>query len=89
MATKRRRHAITETDDVVGCLAVARKRWPEDGDRPAALLHHLISAGSEAVLGEREERHRVEDDALAQAHAALVNAYPADYLVELREDWPA
>ncbi|MGC5165496.1 hypothetical protein [Luteimicrobium sp. DT211] len=84
MPTTRPRHPVTETDAVAHALDIARRRWP--GERPTALLTHLIMAGASAVEsdlsdGERQRRRAVEE------LTSLAAYYPDGYLQEIREGW--
>ena len=88
MPTTRPRHLLTESDDLRAALDEAAKRWPEDGDRPTALLLRLIDAGRRSVVGEAAARRAARLQAIEQASAGLEGVYPAGYLEELREDWP-
>ncbi len=86
MPTSRPRHQVTETETVARALDRAAKRWP--GEPRSKLLLRLVDAGGDAL----EQHQRLEE----QAHCSAVNAssgaysdaFGADYLTQLREDWP-
>ncbi len=88
MPTTRRRHVITETEQVARALDDAARRWPEERDNRPRLLLHLLEEGHRAVTG--QQRHRSEDrrNAVARTSGALTGAYGEGYLTKLREDWP-
>ena len=87
MPTTRRRYQVTETDAVARALDRAAQQWP--GVPRAKLLVRLVGVGGEAL----EEHQRSEAAAHRTAVTASSGAYPdafgPDYLVHLREDWPA
>ena len=89
MPTNRRRHAITETDDIKTALATAEQCWPDLAGEPGPLLRRLILAGSQAI--EREHLHASTRRAagIEATKGALAGVYGPDYLAQLREDWPA
>jgi len=66
-------------------LEVAARRWP---DEPRSkLLLRLVEAGSAAL---RDERAEVADSRLRAIEATsgrYADAFPDDYLAELRRDW--
>lgn len=72
---------------VARALDRAAKRWP--GEPRSKLLVRLLAAGGHAL--EQSER----TDREAHRHAVLASsgryaeAFPAGYLAELRQDWPA
>ena len=88
MPTSRRRHAITESDDVAAALREAAAHWPEDADRPQRLLLHLLAEGRRSVRQDRAGARRRREQAIADTSGALTGAYGAGYLETLREDWP-
>ncbi|MGE5696728.1 MAG: hypothetical protein ACM4D3_16305 [Candidatus Sericytochromatia bacterium] len=87
MPTQRRRHAITETDDVASALEAAKQRWPELAGRPSELLRQLIREGHKAIAADRGRDARIA--AIKKTKGALTGVYGPDYLKELRADWPA
>ncbi len=88
MPTNHRRHAITETDDITNALEIARHTWPELADRPGALLRQLILAGRNTLVCEHAEVIRRRRQAIEKTSGALGGVFGADYLKELRQDWP-
>jgi hypothetical protein len=84
MPTTRRRHAITETDEIAKAIAAAERAWPHLADRPAELLRQLILVGGHALVDVDERRAR----AIASTRGALTVAFPPGYLDDLRRDWP-
>ncbi len=89
MPTTRRRHLITETEQVAQALDEAAKRWPAERGNRAKLLLHLLEEGYLAVVGQRESAIRERREAVARTSGVLTGAYGEGYLDELREDWPA
>jgi hypothetical protein len=84
MPTTRHRYMVTETDEVSAALADAAARWPQLRDRPGELLQRLIAEGHRALRASAETRRA----AVADTKGTLTGAYEADYLQQLREDWP-
>ena len=89
MPTTRRRHLITETEQVAQALDDAAKRWPAESGNRAKLLLHLLEEGHLAVVGQRESAIRDRRQAVARTSGVLTGAYDKGYLDELRADWPA
>ncbi len=89
MPTTRRRHVITESEQVAHALDDAARRWPADSGNRARLLLHLVEEGHRAVVGQREIGVRERRNAVARTSGALTGVYGEGYLNELREDWPA
>jgi hypothetical protein len=88
MPTTRRRHVITETEQVARALDAAARRWPADRDNRARLLARLVEEGHRAVVGQQERDAHARRDAVASTSGALTGAYGDGYLAELRADWP-
>lgn len=84
MPTTRRRHAITETDEIAHALSAARRTWPHLADKPNELLRQLILTGEHALSEAAEKRL----EAIASTSGSLSGAFPAGYLDDLRQDWP-
>lgn len=89
MPTTRRRHLITETEQVAQALDDAAKRWPAESGNRAKLLLHLLEEGHRAVVGHQELSLRERREAVTRTSGALTGLYGTDYLSELREDWPS
>jgi hypothetical protein len=89
MPTNRRRHAITETDDIRSALGAAAHRWPGLADKPGRLLHRLIIAGGQAIQREDGQAASRRAADIQATKGALAGVYGPDYLSELRADWPA
>jgi hypothetical protein len=94
MPTTRRRHVITESDEVSAALRDAGEMWPEDRDRPGRLLLHLIRQGRRAIVAERHdaasERARLARERLAELHSVAGSVrFPENFLENLRQDWDA
>ncbi|MDQ6522267.1 hypothetical protein RB608_01580 [Nocardioides sp. LHD-245] len=88
MPTVRPRHAITETDAVTAALEAAARKWPEDRDRPARLLAHLVEVGFHAIEVELDEKALARRRALEQLAGSLTGVYEPGYLDALRAEWP-
>lgn len=82
MPTDRQRHVLTETDDIADAIDAAASLYP--GESRAEVLRRLVRLGAESVA-ERQGRHQRVVRDRAGRHPGL---YPADYLADLREDWP-
>jgi len=76
-----------ETDDLAAALDAAAARWPELSR--AQLLVRLALEGHRAAQRAHEARHRRRLAALRTHSGVLTGAYQPDYLLRLREDWPA
>jgi hypothetical protein len=87
--TARPRHTITETDDIARALGDAAQRWPRDRARPGRLLLDLVREGHRAITAQREQALAARRAAIEHTGGALTGVYRADYLAQLREDWPA
>ncbi|MGH3765119.1 MAG: hypothetical protein ACRDTX_08205 [Pseudonocardiaceae bacterium] len=87
MPTTRRRHFVTETDDLAAALDAAARRWPTLS-RPQ-LLVRLALEGDHAVRQAAEERRQRRLAAVRRHSGILTGAYGPDYLHNLREEWPA
>lgn len=79
---------LTATDDIAAALDRAMKRWPEDAERPARLLHRLIAAGDAAAASERATELQSRLDAIAATSGIFSGLYPPGYLEDLRQEWP-
>lgn len=86
--TTRRRHLITETDQVARALDDAAKRWPEDRASRAKLLVHLVEEGHQALLDQAAEHGEARTMAIRHTSGVLTGLYETGYLERLREDWP-
>ncbi|QNJ89930.1 hypothetical protein HZU40_00225 (plasmid) [Mycolicibacterium fluoranthenivorans] len=84
MPTTRRRHAITETDEITQALNAARRAWPHLADKPNELLRQLILTGEHALTDATESRL----EAIASTSGVLTGAFPPGYLDNIRQDWP-
>lgn len=89
MPTTRRRHLITESDEVAQAIEDAARRWPEDRRRRSRLLLRLVEEGHHSLLQQAEERRQARVAAIERTSGALTGAYEPGYLDRLREDWPA
>lgn len=87
MPTTRPRHYVTETDDLAVALDVAASRWPELSR--AQLLVQLALEGHRTAQEAHVQRHQRRLAAVREHSGALSGAYPADYLEQMREEWPA
>lgn len=86
MPTTRPRHQITETPDVAHALDIAARRWPREAR--SKLLLRLVQAGSTAMEQERTEVARNRLAAIDATSGKYADVFTADYLAELRQDWP-
>ena len=80
MPTERRRHTITETEEVTRALDDAARHWPDERGRRSRLLLRLLHAGHEAIGGEREDDAARRREAIRRTSGVLTGAYP--------DDWP-
>jgi hypothetical protein len=84
MPTSRPRYQITETPEVSRALDRAAERWP--GEPRSKLLLRLIKAGDDGLRIEAADRdHRT---AVLASSGKYAEAFPSEYLAELRGDWP-
>ncbi|BBX99282.1 hypothetical protein [Mycobacterium lacus] len=88
MPTIRRRYAITETDDISYALEIARRTWPDQADKPAALLRRLILLGRNTLADDHAATDKARRQAVEATAGALAGVFGPDYLRELRGDWP-
>lgn len=88
MPTTRRRHQITETDRIAQALDDAERAWPELGGNRAKLLVRLVESGHAALAGEHQQSSALLRDAVRRASGSMTGVYSADYLEELRSEWP-
>ncbi len=87
--TTRRRHMITESEQVAQALEDAAQRWPGDRGNRSKLLLRLLEEGHRAVLDQRAHGVACQRDAVARTSGSLTGAFGRNYLAALREDWPA
>lgn len=80
---------MTETDEIANALDDAARRWPQDRASRAKLLVNLVREGHRVLSEQDEQRTAIRRAAIQRTSGSLSNAYGADYLTELREDWPA
>lgn len=82
MPTARRRHLLTETDDVAAAIDAAAARFP--GASRADVLRRLVELGAGVIEEDRGERRRLVI-ARAGRHRAT---WTADERRALAEEWP-
>lgn len=86
MPTTRRRHLVTETDELAEALDAAAQRWP-DLSR-AQLVGRLAIEGHRVAAIAHERRRQQRLAALRRHSGALTGAYGAGYREGLRGEWP-
>ena len=89
MPTTRRRHLITETDEIGEALDVAAERWPNEAGSRAGLMRRLLMEGHRSIIDEQDRLREARCAALVRTSGALTGLFGEGYLEELREDWPA
>ncbi len=88
MPTSRRRHLVTETDELAAALDAAAVRWP--GVSRTGLLVHLAMEGHRRRVQQGDNDRSNRRLAVIRQHSGvLTGTYGADYLQQLRNDWPA
>jgi hypothetical protein len=87
MPTTRARYQVTETPAVARALDRAAKRWP--GEPRSRLLLRLVDVGSDALAQDQQADLEAHRAAVTASSGAYADAFPAEYLAELRQDWPA
>ncbi|GAB3301477.1 hypothetical protein EK0264_00825 [Epidermidibacterium keratini] len=85
MPTTKRRHQVTETPEVAHALKIAERRWP--GRSQSALLASLATLGAETLKAQEADRAQVRREALRKVRGRFDEAFPEDYLADLRRDW--
>ena len=88
MPTAHRRHTIAETEDISDALEVGARVWPHLAHKPGALLRQLVLAGRSALADRDRATAGNRRQAVEATSGALAGAFGADYLEELRKDWP-
>jgi hypothetical protein len=88
MPTLRRRHAVTETEDIAAALDVARNAWPELADKPGALLRRLILTGEDVLTARLRGTAEGRRTAIERTSGTLTGVYRPGYLADVRQDWP-
>jgi hypothetical protein len=87
MPTARPRYQVTETPEVARALELAAKRWP---DEPRSkLLLRLVNVAGGLLEHEQHVNADAHRAAVTNSSGRYAEAFGADYLTELREDWPA
>ncbi|MDQ3629833.1 MAG: hypothetical protein M3417_00860 [Actinomycetota bacterium] len=86
MPTARRRHQITETPAVARAIDLAARRWP--GEPRSRLLLRLVDAGSATLEQGKDLAARRRQEAVEASSGKYADAFGAEYLEELRHDWP-
>ena len=86
MPTARPRSQVTETEQVARALDRAAKRWP--GEPRSKLLIHLVEAGANAIDEDARTQNADHRSAVLASAGRYGEAFDADYLDELRADWP-
>ena len=86
--TIRRRHMITESEQVAQALDDAAKRWPAERGNRSKLLLRLLAEGHRAVLDRSAHEVATQRDAVVRTSGALTGVFGENYLAGLREDWP-
>lgn len=87
MPTARPRHQVTETEVVERALDRAARRWP--GEPRSKLILRLIEQGAEALGKDHQAAVEAHRRSVESSSGAYSDAFPAGYLAQLREDWPA
>lgn len=82
--TARRRHQVTETDDVANALDLAARRRP--GEPRSRLLLRLIRGGGEVLRDRADMERTTRLAAIDAARGRDADAVPDGCLEELRED---
>jgi hypothetical protein len=85
--TTRPRHLVTETDELAAALDAAALRWP--GLSRSQLVVRLALEGDRAAAAERDRRQARRRAGLHAHRGEFTGDYSADYLEELRSEWPA
>jgi len=78
---------VTETAQVARALDRAARKWP--GEPRSKLLLRLVDLGSVALENDQQSDADAHRTAVAASSGKYADAFDADYLTELREDWPA
>lgn len=87
MPTTRRRHLLTETEQVARALEDAERRWPEERSR-SRLLVRLVEEGHRALVDAHEQHATEREAGIRRTSGVLTGAYGPNYLTGLRGDWP-
>jgi len=87
MPTTLPRIQVTITSEVGHALDMAEQAWP--GKPRSELAAHLMVQGSKTLQEVADEKRQLRRQAIEESRGILSGVYPPDYLVELREDWPA
>jgi hypothetical protein len=85
MPTARPRYQITETPAVAHAIDLAAQRWP--GESRSKLLLRLLDAGGAALEQRQTVAIRDRRAAVDASSGKYPDAFSADYLDELRQDW--
>lgn len=83
----RPRYQVTETPAVARALNRAAKRWP--GEPRSRLLVRLVEAGGDMLANDESADKQDHRSAVLASAGRYPEAFGADYLAELRADWPA
>lgn len=86
MPTARPRHQITETPAVARAIDRAARRWPNETRSKLLLL--LVDAGDAALGNALDLAMRQRQEAIKASSGKYADAFSADYLADLRRDWP-
>jgi len=92
MPTTLPRTQITHTSPVEEALALAAKQWP--GERPGALLNHIITDWAQSKVATRvalKEEHQETALRVSRELSALLVPETRDCLeivAEMRAEWP-
>jgi len=86
MPTARRRHAITETDELARVLDAIEAQHP--GESRARALLRLIEDGVRQREDERSDRLADRRRAIRETAGVFRGMYPVGHVEELRQEWP-
>lgn len=86
MPTARPRHQVTETPDVARALDAAARRWPDE--TRSKLLLRLVQVGGDTLQGKENAASHSRRQAVDASSGKYSKAFDADYLADLRRDWP-
>lgn len=79
---------MTETPEVSDALHAAARRWPQDRDKPARLLRHLIEEGFKSIEPRAATRSDDRLVAMRRISGSYTGLYEPGYLDDLRAEWP-